>query len=269
LTLDNKYNFSISFNSPENNNPEAFTNFLKKSQVISKINKTYSTPTTANEIVPDLSPLMKRVYYKPDIKVFTADYIPLKNLHEIVRETLPGARIRKDGDNYLMEIMDMDRKVFMEDAAIFINGILVNNLNSIISFGSDKIISTELVYHKRAYGPLLFNGIVSIITTDVKNDIFPARPWLKIQPVRFLPCTRYQAKEYSSSEKLTSRTPDFRQLLFWDPSVLIENDKSTIIEFYISDNTGRYTIQIEGIATDGQRIHYVSSFDVLNTINDR
>jgi hypothetical protein len=269
LLPDDKFKCGISFNPSAKNIPDDFLKFIHKSQVITKINKTYLTRSPLDAKLPGLSPLTRRVYFKPDMKIFTADYIPLKNFNEIVRETLPGARIRKDGNNFAIEILDIDKKVFMEDPAIIINGILVNNLNDIIGFGSDKIISIELVFHKRAYGSQIFNGIVSIITRDLKNDVFPIRPYLRIQPVHFLPSGQFPAKEYTAPEMLTSRTPDFRQLLFWDPSVWIENDKPAFIEFYTSDNTGRYVIRIEGFDADGRRIHYVSDFDVLNTFDNR
>jgi hypothetical protein len=42
--------------------------------------------------------------------------------------------------------------------------------------------------------------------------------------------------------------------LYWNPQVVPDKEGKAKIEFYTSDDTGEYIIDIEGYTTDGHRI---------------
>jgi hypothetical protein len=151
----------------------------------------------------------------------------------------------------------------LKNPAIFLNGMLVNNINYIASFGSDKIHRIETICHKRIFGLMEFNGILSVFTSgDVNKDMLFDELTLHVPPVTLLNHSHYTIPEYSTREKLSSRKPDFRQLLYWNPSVEILGGQTRTIEFYTSDNTGEYIINIEGIASDGNPINSMAFFTV-------
>jgi hypothetical protein len=237
--------------------------FIKKSQTIANINKAYKIQTVINEKKPVTMRPRGNVYGEPDFKVLLTDFVPLRNLEEIVRETLPYARLRKNASNYEIEILDHDNKIFMKNSAVFLNGMLVNNINSLINFGSDKIRKIETTCHSRVSGSIEFNGIMSVFTSpDVKNDIFFNKQSLHLPPVFLLNHSLYNIPEYSSYEKKESRNPDFRQLLYWKPSVDIFRDQPLTLDFFSSDTKGNYIIKIEGISSDGCPVSWEGYFDV-------
>ena len=68
--------------------------------------------------------------------------------------------------------------------------------------------------------------------------------------------------DYSSPEKKIKRDPDFRQLLYWNPSIDIPGNQNIQAEFYTSDSKGTYIIKVEGIASNGDPMSCETYFDV-------
>jgi hypothetical protein len=56
--------------------------------------------------------------------------------------------------------------------------------------------------------------------------------------------------------------PDFRNLLFWEPTIKIAGTESEEITFYTSDLPGKYIGVIQGISNNGDMIYTNFSFDV-------
>jgi hypothetical protein len=263
LILDNKYDFYPNSVQPGTFMSDRLKKFINKSQTITTINKTCKIQSVSNSLETGLGGIRRILYYKPDYRVFLSDYVPLNNFNEIVREILPYVRLRKSNNIYEIDLIDSENKTHLKNPAIFINGVLGNNINNFINYGSDKIYMIETVCHKRVFGSLEFNGILSIRTSaDVKNDIFFNQQSLHLPPVSFQNKYYYYTPEYSSREKIISRIPDFRQLLYWNPSVEINAGQLLPIEFYTSDNKGSYVIDVEGITSDGTPISYKEFFSV-------
>lgn len=263
LTIDDKYALYHMYNLTGSFISNQSKQFIKKSQTIADINKTYKNQFVKSEIDPNTRGIRRNVYYKTDYRVLLADYVPLNNFAEIVTETLPYIRLRKNVSTYEVEIVDSENKIFLKNPAIFLNGMLINNINYIVNFGSDKIRRIETICHRRVFGSMEFNGIMSVFTSpDVKNEIFFDQQSLHLLPVTLLNRSHYIIPEYSTHEKMVSHYPDFRQLLYWNPSVEIERGQPLSLEFYTSDDRGMYIINIEGIASDGTPISCNGYFDV-------
>jgi hypothetical protein len=237
--------------------------FIKKGQTIANINKAYNIQTVKNEKGPVRQGFYRNISGQSDYKILLADYVPLKDFFEIVRETLPYVRIRKNLNNYEAEILDRENKIFMKNPGIFLNGMLINNIDNMISFGSDKIRRIETVCHTRVFGSMVFNGIISVFTSpDVKNNVFFDKHSLQLPPIVLADHSSYANPDYSNPEKKISREPDFRQLLYWNPSLDIPGNKNIPVEFYTSDSKGTYIIKVEGIASDGNPVSGEAYFEV-------
>jgi hypothetical protein len=263
LVIDDKYTFSSTYLLPEPFLSDQLKLFIKKSQTIASINRTYKIQSVMNEDEPPDKAIRRNVYYEPDYRVLLADYVPLKNFAEITREILPYIRLRKYDGTSEVEIIDSENKIFLDNPAIFLNGMLVNNINYILSFGSDKIRRIETIGHKRIFGSLEFNGILSVFTSpDIYNAIFFNQHSLHLPPITLLKRSYFIIPEYSTYEKIASRNPDFRQLLYWNPSIEIKANQPVPIEFYTSDNKGSYEINVEGITSDGTPLSCKAYFNV-------
>ena len=68
--------------------------------------------------------------------------------------------------------------------------------------------------------------------------------------------------EYNSENKKKSRIPDFRNMLFWKPDLLL-SDKDVSFSFYTSDHYSKYDIIVRGISYDGKACFGKATFDVV------
>lgn len=263
LIPDDKYSLNITTDQTHTNIPDQLKVFIKKNQTIAAINKAYNIPTFQEDIDSVSGVTIRKVYYKPDYRILPEDYIPLNNFTEIVREILPFIRLRKNENSIGLEILDAEKKTFLKDPGIFLNGMLINDINPIINFGSDKITRIEAVCNSRVFGSLNFNGILSVFTVpDVISDIHYNPKALHLPPVGLLNRSHFIFPDYSAGERKNSRFPDFRQTLYWNPSVEINGDRTLSFEFFTSDNKGTYAINVEGITSDGSPLSCVLYFNV-------
>ena len=263
LIQEDKYAFHHDHNLTDTIIPNQSIPFIKKCQTIASINKAYNIQQVRNETEQARQGINRYVCGKPDYKVFLVDFVPFKDFYEIVRETLPYVRLRKNKNHFEAEILDRENKIFMKNPAVFINGMLVNNIDNMISFGSDKIRRIETVCHTRVFGSMVFNGVISVFTSpNVKNNMFFDKHSLHLPPISIIDHSYYTSPDYSSPEKKINRNPDFRQLLYWNPSLDVTGNQNIPVEFYTSDSKGTYIIKVEGIASDGNPVSCETSFDV-------
>jgi hypothetical protein len=84
------------------------------------------------------------------------------------------------------------------------------------------------------------------ITFDVSTQLFD---YEGTQPYRY-----FYAPAYNESN-VSSRLPDFRHTLLWEPSIQTEGQAEIIIPFTTSDLPGSYLITIEGIGSEGTIVY--------------
>jgi hypothetical protein len=65
------------------------------------------------------------------------------------------------------------------------------------------------------------------------------------------PVRSFVSPSYSSEEIKDSRIPDYRNTLYWNPSVKTDKDGKARVQFWSSDNRSEYVINIQGITQEG------------------
>jgi hypothetical protein len=199
--------------------------------------------------------------------VYTDDFIPLTDFADIAREILPTVKVRKHKDTYVADILDSESKMFFnQKPALFLDGVFIDNINQIITFGSDKISKIDVLSTERIFGDLKFPGVIAVYSKnkEIKN-INPNQTSLRIQNDSYHPYSRFD--EGSIKNSGSGQSPDFRQLLYWNPNFEITNTQKCNFEFYTSDHTGNYVIKIEGITSDGIPISSSFKIQVINQAN--
>ncbi len=68
------------------------------------------------------------------------------------------------------------------------------------------------------------------------------------------PVNAFLSPDYSTSESKQKRIPDFRNTLYWNPSVKPDTGNKISIEFCASDLPGDYILDIQGITAQGDKM---------------
>jgi ribosomal protein L9 len=196
----------------------------------------------------------KRFYGKPATELIMKEYITLPVMQEVFFELLPGVSLKSKKSGYEISMNDpVNNKPYEVPPVLFVDGVLVNDASLIAAIEPEKVEKIDVVREKYFVGDYLFNGIINIITKagDFSNVTLPDDAFRMAYKVidRF---GSFISPDYSSEEMKRSRIPDFRNTLYWNPSVKTNKDGNASIEFWTSDFVSDYEINVQGITPDGK-----------------
>ena len=240
--------------------------FIVKSQNLVYINKSYQLDKSVNEKqLSEPKLIYPRVYNCPVATVLPSDFVPLDSFPEIAVELLTQVRVTRDkGKSHIQMIDKITKGYQMNDPAIFLDGVYVDDIRKIIELGSDQIKKIDMITEERAFGDLVFSGVISI--TSKTNEMINSKP----ASYSF----RIKNDNINSGANLVpvnlspnKNTPFLKQLLYWNPNLELNGTEDTDFEFYTSDNPAKFIIKVEGVSEDGTPISASSAIQVANQIN--
>ena len=243
---------------------EAPSRYISRWKVNYQVNKIYET---ADAMAMD-SPLPfrtpKRFYGKPDIELNMKDYIELPVMQEVFYELLPGVIMKQKKSEYEIQIADpVYNIVYDKPPVLFIDGVVVHEPSVIVGLNPDRVEKIDVIKDRYVIGDYLFYGMVNVITkagdySDVNLPGYAVRlPYRAIESVN-----AFISPAYSSEERMESRIPDFRNTLFWNPSVQQDLDGNYMVDFWSSDLPGDYEINIQGITDKGKTVSFRKSITI-------
>ena len=72
--------------------------------------------------------------------------------------------------------------------------------------------------------------------------------------------------DYSTDSLRMSRIPDYRNTLYWNPSVWTDSGGDAAVEFWTSDEAGEFLVITDFTATDGRRGRKITPFRVTKKL---
>jgi hypothetical protein len=201
---------------------------------------------------------LKRFYGKPDIELFLADYINLPVMQEVFYELLPGVFLRNRKSGYEISIADpLTNAVYNKQPLLLIDGVRIVDPSIIADLDPEIIEKIDVVKEMYLVGTNLFYGIVNVISKAGDYSCVTLPDYAIRMPYRVVdPILPFVSPDYSSVETKDSRVPDFRNTLYWNPSFRPNKDGKARIEFWTSDITSDYIINIQGITSDGKMFSF-------------
>lgn len=253
IILDNKYSLTEPFKPSRFFSDSLLKDYIVKSQGIVQVQKDYKS--LAVKDLPDtfLGNNKPPLLYPPVTNaIYPSDFVALPDFVEISREILPYVRTRKKGLGYETKLLNFNQSDFFnQNPMILLDGVPINSINQVISLGTEKINKVEILPFQRYYGGEFFAGILALFSKDMEiNNIAWQTPMSIVNYVQLQPRSVFERPSYSKQDKI----PDFRQLLYWNPNLLLTSNEKASIEFLASDNKGEFEICVDGIAPDGRII---------------
>ncbi|TMI79357.1 MAG: hypothetical protein E6H10_15470 [Bacteroidetes bacterium] len=189
---------------------------------------------------------------KPDVQYLLDNYTRFSTMEEVLREYVYEVLVRRQKDNFRLIVTDADNRIFLDDPLTLFNGVPVFDPNKIIRYDPLNVKKIEVVKRKYFYGPSIFNGIVNFVTyspdPSMLSDLSPM-----IMEYEGLQYQReFYSPAYETPEQISSRLPDFRNVLYWSPNVQTDAQGKTEINFFTSDLKGRYVAILQGMDANGR-----------------
>lgn len=209
-----------------------------------------------------LKPVLDTIpfYYKPYKSYNLSDYVRFTKMEEVMREYVFEVNVRKSGNNFRFMTFNNDgfilktlqETVLMlpENPMVFLDGIPVFDINRIIHYDPLKVKKLDIVASRYYLGTIKMDGILSYHTYNASLEGFEPSPNDRVMEYEGIQLERvFYSPVYNSSEEKQSRIPDFRSVLYWNPS--LESDGNAQINFFTGDWKGKYLVRVQAIGKDG------------------
>jgi hypothetical protein len=209
---------------------------------------------SVSQVFPHLKAM--RFYGKPDIELIMADYISLPVMEEVFFELLPRVSLKKKKSVYEISIADrVDNSPYITSPCLLIDGVIIKDPSLIADLDPEIVEKIDVIKEKYLVGNFLFSGIVNVITKSGNFNCIPLPDYMIRLPYRVTDrITSFTYPDYSLADIRNNHIPDFRNTLYWNPSVRPDNNGKVKIEFWSSDVVSDYIIDIQGIGSDGKLI---------------
>ena len=216
---------------------------------------------TVNSFVPRLFTTRKAVltdslafFGVPDEKYFLDDFTRFPTMEEVLREYVRGVMVRRRDKGFHFRMLDklVPNTFYKTDPLVLLDGIPVFNVDKIMAIDPLKVKKVELLSSWYLLGTMNFTGIVSFST--YKNDLagFEPDPRVLVMQYEGVQAQReFYAPKYDNQADLSSRLPDFRNLLHWAPNIVTDQTGKAQIQFFTSDQVGSYKVVVQGITENG------------------
>jgi hypothetical protein len=235
------------------------TPYISKLSVNHQVQKIYGIPSAGNPSKPTYEALKHtRFYGKPDIELVLADYISLPVMNEIFFELLPGVSLKKKKNTFEISITyRVDDDLFVTSPCLMIDGVVIKDAGLISNLDPEIVEKIDVIREKYLVGKYFFPGIINVITKAGDFSCVSLPDYMIRMPYKVVdPVKSFVAPEYSSDEVRDSRIPDYRNTLYWNPSVKPDKDGKARVEFWSSDNKADYIIDIQGITKEGKTFSF-------------
>lgn len=201
-------------------------------------------------------------YGQPDEAYRLDDYTRFPVLEEVLREYVSGLWVRKKDDQFYFLMPDIITNNIMENNPfVILDGIPIFSVNRLLEIDPLKIKKIDLTRRRYYLDGVLFYGIASFQTYDGDlGGFLPDSKAFKIDYEGMQLRKEFYAPIYDSPLKVTSRIPDRRTLLLWNPQLNSSQNGELSFNFFTSDIKGTFIIDIQGIDEAGNPISTSNSF---------
>lgn len=215
-----------------------------------------------SDVLPDKSSPVaftggtRRFYGKPDIELVMDDYIKLPVMQEVFFELTPGVFLKKKKSEYEITISDpVENRIYDKAPLLFIDGVVVKDPGIIANLDPEIVEKIDAVKSRYFVGEYMMFGLVNVITRtgDFSNVTLP--DYAVRLPYRITePADSFSYPDYASPDKRQSHIPDFRNTLYWNPSVKTDKEGKAEVEFWSSDFRSDYEISVQGFNGNGEPV---------------
>jgi hypothetical protein len=193
-------------------------------------------------------------YDEPVQTILISDYIELNSLREIIKELIPGLTIyKKDDRSFFRMVNESQNPMFETPPMVLVDGVVIDDLDKILAMSPKDLEKIEVLKSRYFISDIVLEGIVNFVTKKGNLSALDFDRSLFRQEYQALqPPFRFFSPDYSVDSLKDNRIPDFRNTLYWNPDLKTDEDGKADLEFYTSDESGEYTIIVEGITRDGK-----------------
>ncbi|GAB4035154.1 hypothetical protein [Spirosoma jeollabukense] len=266
LRINSPFSVATKVSLPEPPVSESLTDQLLSRSVAMQVQSTYWGDRAIQYHYPTVD---SSAFYGKGKESYLLDaYTRFPRMEEVLREYVLGVMPRKKQGHFQLHVLNEPyREIFDELSLVMLDGVPIFDMDKVIEFSPLKVQKLDVVTNRYLMGPVMFNGIISLMT--YKGDLagFPLDTRLLKLDYDGLQLQReFYSPRYDTAKQLESRLPDGRTLLYWDPNLQTDASGHTRTEFYTSDQPGTYLVEVNGLSKDGSAGSQRVMFEVKSVV---
>jgi hypothetical protein len=235
---------------------------LLKQYIAAQVQNSFSYDKLSSSYMPlpDSTPF----YTNPNKSYLLDNYVRFTTLEEVLREYVAEVAVRqRNGRVHLPVFDEISRTPFNKSPLVLLDGMPVFDLQKLMRYDPLKIRKLDVINREYYLGSNSFSGVVNLITYKGNMEGLDIDPHAVILDYEGLQVKRaFYSPVYETPEQAADRLPDFRNLLYWSPSLKSGPAGHAGAQFYSSDVPGKYAIVLQGIADDGRTGAGIAYFEV-------
>ena len=164
--------------------------------------------------------------------------------------------MKKKKSGYEISITDrVDNTQYTAYPCLMIDGVVIKDATYIANLDPQYVEKIDVILEKYQVGKYSFPGLINVITKAADFNSIPLPDYMIRMPYKVTdPVKTFASPDYSSDQLRESRIPDYRNTLYWNPSVKPDNNGKASVGFWTSDNKSDYIISVQGITREGKLI---------------
>jgi hypothetical protein len=240
----------------------SFVSNVKDEAQRALIQRVFAKKEDGSNISPVETEGSPEYFSKSVLTVLTDDFFAMPNFEEIAREILPRVQYRKSREGCNFSIATSAPEGRSLKPLVLLNGVPVEYNCDLFDLNSEMISKILIQHESRIVGNLFYESMISIITVpSIKAKYLKPNSENRIDLLCFNVSPEFDPMQFNKLANLTSKLPDFRNLLYWN-SVNLSTEKSFPVQFITSDEEGEYIVELNGFLSDGTPINYQTTFTV-------
>ena len=190
-------------------------------------------------------------------------YTRFTTIEEIMREYVKEVTVTHLHNQFRINVLNEKGFLHEGNPLVLVDGIPFFNMNKVFAIDPLRLRRLTDVPYGYNYGPAFADGIFSF--TSYKGDFGGAETdknavvmdYEGLQQQR-----QFYSPAYDTGLQAADRMPDFRNVLYWSPSVNTGPDGKTQVSFNTSDLTGKFIGILQGITPNGAAGSQSFAFEV-------
>ncbi len=251
LLLNEEHPENFNIQQPDNWVDSESKKYIIQNMINWQISKAYDLKQIRfRDTIPDK---MNDFYGDPDESLILNDFVKLPVMEEVLVELLKSVLISaRKGEKKILIINRNSNEIIGDSPLYLIDGVPVFDPGIILSMDPADLKSIKVVSSKYFLGELVFDGILDIHTNENKFDnIKKPKTGIRYKFESFIKPAEFVSPQYDSDMSRDKRIPDYRNTIYWDPSLVTDKEGIAGLSFFTSDEIASFDIIVEGISYNG------------------
>jgi len=188
-------------------------------------------------------------YGKPDRVYVLENYVQMPTMEELLNEIVDEIIVTEKKDNARIVISRKKNNPLLLKPLILIDGLPIFNHSAFLEINPSEISQIELIKTDYYIGNVVFGGIINLSSKRKNFASFKIPKSAKFLEISMFSKSISFVNKSSDLKNISSRKPDYRNTLYWNPNKVTDEDGKAEFSFYTSDEPGDYEINIEGLSS--------------------